>query len=157
MDEAARNRDQRLGASELVHVCAAYEGASADVAQAREVARGFLDRLQAVHGLPMSARVLGMVQLMVSELVTNAIKYAPGPRLLDVELTAGRIEITVWDSGSVLPVARAADPGRVGQHGLEIVMAVCQSEVHREPVGKRLTTAVELSDDPGGDIAGRQP
>jgi hypothetical protein len=37
-------------------------------------------------------------------------------------------------------------------------MAVCQSfEVHREPVGKRTTAAVELADDPGGDAAGHRP
>jgi anti-sigma regulatory factor (Ser/Thr protein kinase) len=158
MDEAAQNEDQRLEASELVRVSAAYEGTSADIAQARELARGFLERLQAVHGLPVSARVMGMVQLVVSELVTNAVKHAPGPCLLDVEMTAGRIEITVWDSSSVLPVARAAEPGRVGQHGLEIVMAACQSfEVHQEPVGKRITAAVEMADDPDGGAAGRQP
>ncbi|MFJ1973823.1 ATP-binding protein [Streptomyces sp. NPDC087903] len=158
MDDAAQNRDQRLEAGELVRVSAAYEGASADVAQAREVARDFLDRLQAVHGLPVSTRVMGMVQLAVSELVTNAVKHAPGPCLLDLEVTAGRVEITVWDSAPVLPVARAADPGRVGQHGLEIVMAVCQGfEVHQEPVGKRITAVVELADDPEGDVAGRRP
>jgi hypothetical protein len=61
----------------------------------------------------------------------------------------------VWDSEPVLPVAKAADPDRVGQHGLEIVMAVCRSiEVHREPVGKRIKAAVVLADDPGGDITG---
>jgi hypothetical protein len=58
----------------------------------------------------------------------------------------------------VLPVARAADPGRVGAHGLEIVVAVSQSfEVHREPVGKRTVAAVMLADDPDGDVAGHQP
>lgn len=37
-------------------------------------------------------------------------------------------------------------------------MAVCQSfAVQREPVGKRITAAIELADDPGGDPAGRQP
>lgn len=36
-------------------------------------------------------------------------------------------------------------------------MALCRSfEVHREPVGKRIRTAVVLADDPGGDPAGRQ-
>jgi hypothetical protein len=53
-------------------------------------------------------------------------------------------------------VAQAADPGRVGQHGLEIVMAVCQDfEVHREPVGKRPVASVMLADDPGGVVSAR--
>ncbi|MCY0924468.1 ATP-binding protein, partial [Streptomyces sp. H27-G5] len=41
--------------------------------------------------------------------------------------------------------------GRVGRHGLEIVMAVCRSfELLREPVGKRVKAAVVLADDPCG-------
>ncbi|MEU9191191.1 ATP-binding protein [Streptomyces sp. NPDC048484] len=158
MDEAARNQDSRLDDSELVTVSAAYEGASADIAQGRALARDFLERLQAVHGLPVSARALGAVQLVVSELLTNSIRHAPGPCLLDLTLTRGSITITVWDSVPALFVARAADPGRVGQHGLEIVMAVSQSfEVHREPVGKRTTASVMLADDPGGDVTGHHP
>ncbi|CAL9662100.1 hypothetical protein SUDANB126_07054 [Streptomyces sp. enrichment culture] len=62
----------------------------------------------------------------------------------------------MWDSDPVLPVARAADAGRVGQHGLEIVMAVCQIfEARREPVGKRITAGIALLDDPGGIPSGR--
>ncbi|WP_434096751.1 DUF4982 domain-containing protein [Streptomyces mirabilis] len=50
------------------------------------------------------------------------------------------------------------DPGRVGQHGLEIVLAVCQIFcVHREPVGKRITAAIELADDPAGSPPDPQP
>lgn len=38
-------------------------------------------------------------------------------------------------------MARAADAGRVGQHGLEIVMAVSQGfEVQQELVGKRINS-----------------
>ncbi|MEU7358606.1 MULTISPECIES: ATP-binding protein [Streptomyces] len=137
---------------------AAYEGSPADIAAARGPARAFLTRVQADHGLPVSERVMGVVQLVVSELVTNACKHAPGPCLVDLELSGDSVGIAVWDTTPVLPVARAADPGRVGQHGLEIVMAVCQGfEVHREPVGKRITASVMLADDPGGDVAGRSP
>ncbi|WP_435843227.1 ATP-binding protein [Streptomyces griseoaurantiacus] len=113
--------------------------------------------MQAVHGLPVSGRAMGMVQLVVSELVTNARKYAPGPCLLTLEINGGAIEVTVWDSNPTPPAILAPDPTRIGQHGLEIVMAVGQSfAIHREPVGKRITTAIVLADDPGGDAAGRQ-
>ncbi|GGW58628.1 hypothetical protein GCM10010503_39640 [Streptomyces lucensis JCM 4490] len=95
---------------------------------------------------------------MVSELVTNARKYAPGPVLLDLRITDGAVEVVVWDSDPQLPIARAADVGRVGQHGLEIVMAIAQSfEAHREAVGKRITARITLADDPGGVIAGHRP
>ncbi|MEE1764728.1 ATP-binding protein, partial [Streptomyces sp. SP17KL33] len=39
-----------------------------------------------------------------------------------------------------------ADTGRVGQHGLEIVMAVAQGfEARQEPVGKRITARIALT------------
>ncbi|WP_404199247.1 ATP-binding protein [Streptomyces tauricus] len=130
---------------------------TAEIADAREVARGFLKSLQAVHGLPVSERALGMVQLVVTELVTNARKYAPGPCLLTLEVTDGNVAVSVWDSCTSMPLILLPDPTRIGQHGLEIVTAVCRSfEVHREPVGKRIRAVVTLADDPGGDAAGRQ-
>ncbi|MFI2765145.1 ATP-binding protein [Streptomyces echinatus] len=107
---------------------------------------------------PVSQRAMDLAQLVVGELVSNARKYAPGPVLLDLRVLGGLVEIVVWDSDPVLPIARAADAGRVGQHGLEIVMAVAQGfEAHREPVGKRITARLALADDPGGAIPGRPP
>ncbi|AGF68015.1 regulatory protein [Streptomyces hygroscopicus subsp. jinggangensis TL01] len=98
-----------------------------------------------------------MVQLVVSELVTNARKYAPGPCLLDLEVSEGAVQVSVWDSSTTLPSVSSADPDRIGQHGLEIVMAASQTFcVHREPMGKRITATIQLADDPDGDVAGRQ-
>lgn len=66
------------------------------------------------------------------------------------------MRVSVWDSAPDLPAVAATDPHRVGQHGLEITLAVSQAyEVRREPVGKRVTAVLALADDPGGDIAGR--
>ncbi|MFJ7270428.1 ATP-binding protein [Streptomyces sp. NPDC099050] len=126
------------------------------IAGARRAARSFMTDVQAVHGLPVSDRAMSMVELVVSELVTNAYKYAPGPCLLELEVSADVVEISVWDTAAQLPAVSPADPGRVGQHGLEIAMAVCRSfEVRREPVGKRVKVTIGLDDDPGGDPAGR--
>ncbi|WP_435813822.1 hypothetical protein [Streptomyces tauricus] len=79
-------------------------------------------------------------------------------QLPDPDLVFGRdgaVEISVWDTDPALSAACAADTGRVGQHGLEITMAVCRSfEVRREPVGKRVKAASMPTDDPGGDPAG---
>ncbi|MDQ0605254.1 anti-sigma regulatory factor (Ser/Thr protein kinase) [Streptomyces canus] len=157
MDLAGHNEGQEPLVDPLVRAGAAFEG-SAEIAEARDMARDFLMSVQAVHGLPVSARAMGIVQLVVSELVTNARKYAPGPCLLDLEINGGTVQISVWDSSTTLPSVQATDPQRIGQHGLEITMAVSQTfSVHREPVGKRITAAIELADDPGGDPAGRQP
>ncbi len=141
-----------------MHTTVALDGHGTDIAQARHLAAGFLTRVQAEHGLPVSQRAMDLTQLVVSELVTNALKYAPGPVLLDLRIAGDVVEVVVWDSDPVLPIARAADAGRVGQHGLEIVMAVAQGfEAQREPVGKRITARIALMDDPGGAVAGHRP
>ncbi|MFC9268722.1 ATP-binding protein [Streptomyces zhihengii] len=122
------------------------------------MAADFLIRVQAVHGLPVSDRAMDLTQLLVSELVTNACKYAPGPILLELRIVGDLVEITVWDSDPVLPIASAADPARVGQHGMEIVMSVAQAfEARRQPVGKSITARLALPDDPGGAVTGRLP
>lgn len=137
---------------------AALDGDSSCISTARRMAGEFLARVQAVHGLPVSDRAMDLTRLVVSELVTNACKYAPGPVLLELRIVGDLVEVVVWDSAPVVPIARAADPARVGQHGLEIVMTVAQAfEVQRQPVGKSVTVRIALPDDPGGDVAGRLP
>ncbi|WUI51771.1 ATP-binding protein [Streptomyces sp. NBC_00414] len=122
------------------------------IAEARHRAADFLARVQGEHGLSVSARTMDLTQLVVSELVTNAYKYAPGPVRMQLRIAGNLVEVAVWDSDPVLPVARAADAGRVGQHGLEIVKAVAQDfEIQQEPVGKRITARIALLDDSGED------
>lgn len=148
-DEAARQDDRFQDG--LVWMSAAYEGLPGDIARAREMARAFLSRLEEDHGHRVPDRSAQAVQLVVSELLTNACKHTSGPALVGLELVNGLVEITVRDSGPDLPVARTTDPDRVGQHGLEIVLAVSQDfAVHREPVGKRATATVRLTDAPRG-------
>ncbi|MFE3265541.1 ATP-binding protein [Streptomyces sp. NPDC059215] len=157
MNLARHHHGQHHVPGPSVAVSAVVDGA-AQIGESRDAARRFLESLQAVHGFPVSRRAMGAVELVVSELVTNAHKYAPGPCLLTLEVSEGAVAVTVWDSSTALPLILPPDPGRVGQHGLEIVMAVCRSfEMHREPVGKRIRAAVVLADDPGGDPAGHQP
>ncbi|GHA71003.1 ATP-binding protein [Streptomyces tauricus] len=127
-------------------------------AEARHRAAGFLVRALAEHGLPVSARTMDVTRLVVSELVTNAYKYAPGPVVMQLRVAGDLVEVAVWDSAPVLPVPRAADAGRVGQHGLEIVKALAHSfEVRQEPGGKRVTARIALLDDPHGDVSGPRP
>ncbi|WP_369221397.1 ATP-binding protein [Streptomyces sp. R39] len=130
-------------------VTIALDGAAGCIAGARDRTWEFLTRVQPEYGLPVTARTMDLAQLVVSELVTNALKYAPGPVLLRLRVVDGMVEIEIWDSEPTLPLARAADAGRVGQHGLEIVLAVVQGfEARREPVGKCVTARLALFDDP---------
>lgn len=129
----------------------ALGGEDGCIADARHHALAFLDRAHADHHLPVTARVRDLTQLVVSELVTNARKYAPGPVLLELRVTSDTVDIVVWDSDPTVPAAQAADPDRIGQHGLEIVKAVTEDlHVEREPVGKRITARIALTDPSGG-------
>ncbi|MGW2858776.1 ATP-binding protein [Streptomyces sp. SDr-06] len=132
-----------------LHVGAALDGDGACIAQARHLAAEFLVRARDEYGVVVSQRAQDLACLVVSELVTNALKYAPGPVLLDLNIEDETVEIAVWDSDPVLPIARAADADRVGQHGLEIVLTVASSfEARKETVGKRITVGIALGDVP---------
>ncbi|HWU08197.1 MAG TPA: ATP-binding protein [Streptomyces sp.] len=151
-------RDRQASGPGVLADSAAYDMTSGEIARARGFVRQFLSDARSTHGLDVPSRTLDIAQLVVSELATNVCKYAPGPCLLDLEVDGDMLGITMWDSGSVLPTALQADPTRAGQHGLEIVLAVCQSfEVRREPVGKRVRVQVSLLEGPHGDPAGPTP
>ncbi|MFI0242207.1 ATP-binding protein [Streptomyces sp. NPDC016845] len=141
-----------------LHASLALEGDGGCIARARRFSADFLTRAQHVRRLAVSRRAVEVTQLVVSELVTNACKYAPGPLLMDLTLLAHAVRVEVCDSDPLLPLACAADVGRVGQHGLEIVLLCAQSfEARREPVGKRVIATVALADDPGAAPSGRRP
>ncbi|MEU6104399.1 ATP-binding protein [Streptomyces flaveolus] len=120
------------------------------VADARNFALRFLAEAQADGGPTLSARVSEAAQLVVSELVTNAVKYGSGPIGLSLGLSEDTLSVTVRDGETTLPTRRAADPRRVGQHGLEIVAALSRDiEVQQEETGKRVTARIAL-DEPEG-------
>ncbi|MFC8224980.1 ATP-binding protein [Streptomyces sp. NPDC057287] len=138
------------------------------IAEARHHALDFLDRARAVHHLAVTPRARDLTQLVVSELVTNVRKYAPGPAHMELRISAGHVDVVVRDSSPMIPTAHAADPGRTGQHGLEIVEAVAEDLVfEHEPLGKRITARISLLDaargaavdpaDPRGGIGGAGP
>lgn len=129
----------------------ALNGDGGCIADARHHAAAFLDRAQADHRVTVSTRARDLTQLVVSELVTNARKYAPGPVLMELRVSGRAVDVVVWDSEPAIPSARAADPGRIGQHGLEIVQAVVEDLfVEQEPVGKRITARLTLAGGPDG-------
>ncbi|MEU9593932.1 ATP-binding protein [Streptomyces sp. NPDC048219] len=117
------------------------------VADARNFALRFLAEAQTAGEPTLTARVLEAAQLVVSELVTNAVKYGSGPIGLTLVLSEDTLSVTVRDGGSTLPERRPADPRRVGQHGLEIVAALSQDlEVQQEETGKRVTARIALEE-----------
>ncbi|GGY51827.1 ATP-binding protein [Streptomyces djakartensis] len=136
----------------------ALGGDGGRIADARRHAAAFLDQAHAGHRLPVSARARDLTQLVVSELVTNALRHAPGPARMELRVNARAVEVVVWDSDPTVPTARTADAGRIGQHGLEIVKAVTEDLfIEQEPVGKHIMARIALADTPGGADADRGP
>ncbi|MEU6463120.1 ATP-binding protein [Streptomyces sp. NPDC046976] len=155
-----RTGGRRPVPAEPMAAVAEFDGDLGCIAAARHRAARFLSRARTEHGVAVSARALDLTRLVVSEMVTNACKYAPGPIRMELRITGARtedprIEISVLDTVPLPPVVRAAEPRRVGQHGLEIVLAVAESfEMRPEPPGKRITVRLALTDSGVSGVSG---
>lgn len=128
-----------------VSVSQSFPGESGAIAAARHLAETFLRRVGA--GAPAAAeQTVQTVQLVVSELVTNAVKHTDGPCGVDLVVADQVVEITVWDTSPLLPVVMEPDPTRIGRHGMEIVAALCGGfHVVRREFGKQITVRVPLA------------
>ncbi|MFJ8668815.1 ATP-binding protein [Streptomyces sp. NPDC093600] len=138
-------RETGLRAGDALHAVVEFGEAQGVIAKARDFTAAFLQEAAADSG-PYTARDIDAARLVVSELVTNVVKYAPGPCRLELSLYAGTLEISVLDTRPVTPVARPRDPDRLGQHGMEIVLALCDG-VETEavaPYGKRVRARLPL-------------
>jgi len=74
----------------------------------------------------VDGRVLDDIRLLVSELVTNAVRHADGPNggevALDVKIESSRVRVEVADPGGGFdPQPRDDDMGRPGGWGLYLV------------------------------------
>ncbi|MFF9373048.1 ATP-binding protein [Streptomyces griseoluteus] len=122
------------------------EGDAARIGLARHFAASFLRTARGADGTLIGLRTVETAQLIVSELVTNALRHAPGPALLRLSVLDGTLRIEVRDGSPVAPAVRAPDPARVGQHGLEIVTALARSvSVEAAGTGKSVTAVVGLT------------
>ncbi|WP_195911059.1 ATP-binding protein [Streptomyces kaniharaensis] len=123
-----------------------------------------------LSGWHLAPSVLGDdVQLIVSELLTNAARYTAGPLALDLDQNGPCLRITVTDpqSGSTLPDPGTHQPTRVGGHGLFIVdrLALCwgalpndggKARMGRTHRPLRTTTAIALEPRAVTRIRGRK-
>ncbi|MFI8420973.1 ATP-binding protein [Streptomyces sp. NPDC085479] len=143
---AERTASEPLLSVSVVYDDAAHGGA---IAAARAFTADFLAAAPSVRGGPVADERVELAQLVVSELVTNAVRHAAGPYRLVLELCRDDVEISVFDREAAVPVPRGHDPRRIGQHGVEIVLAVCESlTVEPAPDGKRVRARLSLSTDP---------
>ncbi|MGP3690948.1 ATP-binding protein [Streptomyces sp. IBSNAI002] len=155
MDLIADGADREPAA--VRSVTATYHS-EAEVAPARDLARGFLRHLVVEDGLTVSGPDTDIVSLVVTELVTNARKYAHGPHTLTLQITGRLLAVTVQDTNTELPTTLPVDPARAGGHGLEIVRAVSKDlTARREPEGKTVTARIELARPPPPSAIRRPP
>jgi anti-sigma regulatory factor (Ser/Thr protein kinase) len=114
-----------------------------DIAEARRAVTELLKRI----GRPPCGRAAEDACLVVSELVTNAVRHAPGPctLMLNVSPDGRSLRITVRDTSPRLPRLQPRDPGRVGGHGLHLVRSLSRRlETTSRATGKDVTATVSL-------------
>jgi anti-sigma regulatory factor (Ser/Thr protein kinase) len=78
-----------------------------------------------LHGWQLQA-LIEDAELVVSELVTNAVQHAPGQDRVELELVAhaDRLRITVADRSTLRPVVAEPHPGRPRGRGMRIVQTL---------------------------------
>ncbi|MGN6160298.1 MAG: ATP-binding protein [Marmoricola sp.] len=119
---------------------------ASSVAVARAAARSCFEE----HGVPITLDV----ELVVSELVTNAVRYGAGDIALDVTLTEGQAVIAVHDGSQEVPVLRRPDRVTSGGRGLRIVAEVATDwGVSLTALGKTVWCLVATGATPPGDQA----
>ncbi|MGV9254614.1 ATP-binding protein [Streptomyces sp. NPDC003697] len=124
---------------------ATYDAGAAHVADARRAVHVVLDRAARVFDARVSTRAEQEAQLVVSELVTNAVRHAPGPCSLLLAADCERLRITVRDTSPALPRVYERCGSRVGGHGLHLVRSCSRGlTVTGLPGGKAITAEVPL-------------
>ncbi|GAA2573638.1 ATP-binding protein [Streptomyces lienomycini] len=117
-----------------------FRGGTAMIPASRDVVHGFVARL-AERGVEPADTFADAARLVVSELVTNALRHAPGPCRLVLTLADGHVEIAVRDTGDGFPTFLPRDPLRIGRHGLEIVTRLCGEVVTRPHASGKTVSA----------------
>jgi DNA-binding NarL/FixJ family response regulator len=93
------------------------------------------------------ASVLDTVNLLVSELVTNAVIHARSEADVAVRLTADAVRVEVSDQASGAPARRVADDEATSGRGFEIVEALASAwGVEPGPTGKTVWFEVPRPD-----------
>ncbi|MEU0059644.1 ATP-binding protein [Streptomyces sp. NPDC006334] len=122
---------------------AAWDTPDASIAQARAAVRMLL----AQAGHDPGHRPGQDAQLIVTELLTNALRHAPGPGSLALEVSpdATLLRITVRDSSPRPPEPLAHDPRRVGGHGMQLLSRLCD-QLHTTALetGKQIVAHLRL-------------
>ncbi|MGW1892324.1 ATP-binding protein [Streptomyces sp. NPDC002004] len=90
------------------------------------------------------SEVADTVELLASELVTNALRHTRGPLRLNMRMSSARLRCEVEDTSPACPVRRTADPDAEGGRGTELLDLLAEAwDSSRTGAGK--TTWFELT------------
>jgi anti-sigma regulatory factor (Ser/Thr protein kinase) len=122
------------------------DGLAGTVGAARDVVRAFLDASRP----PLTRAAVDDVLIAVSELVTNAVRHAPGPCTLRLSDSGWNLTIDVSDTSTAQPRPRPPDlatgNGGFGWHLLHAV--ACDFTVLNHPDGKTVRVVLPVRGDP---------
>ncbi|GAB2756317.1 ATP-binding protein [Streptomyces bullii] len=139
------------GTDEYAMLCyaAAWADGAARAFDARQALHAFLAHAPlADRTTPGPAPLVPDSEIVVSELVTNAIRHAPGPCGLLLRLSGDELAITVWDTSTDEPTVEESDRRRVGGHGLHLVHTVSDRVVVTlHDARKQITAYLRLAPD----------
>lgn len=119
-----------------------FDGTADSIAEARHLAGEFFARCAP----PLGETLLRDALLAVSELVTNAVRHAPGPYLLELADDGSELTIAVSDTHTTVPAPRPADldgGGGVGMHVLRGLARRVETTTHA--TGKTVVVILERS------------
>ncbi|WPP30416.1 ATP-binding protein [Streptomyces sp. CL7] len=103
----------------------------------------------------LGTEVVHTAELLVSELVTNAVQYSgAGSVSLAVCLDEAVLRVEVCDKSPVLPQPALPDADSEGGRGLFLVAALAD-RYHAEPtaIGKRCWAEIDLTSKPSQEVA----
>lgn len=103
----------------------------------------------------VNEKVTGIVELLTSEVVTNALLHARGADAISVSVLSASVRVEVEDGSSLLPARRRAGVDAVSGRGLAIVAALAQAwGVEPGTRGKRVWFEVARGEDSSSRRAG---
>ncbi|MEV6120669.1 ATP-binding protein [Streptomyces sp. NPDC052077] len=96
-------------------------------------------------GVPLDEDLRFRIEVVTSELLTNALRHAPGPTEVEVSLERDLLLVSVHDGSPVMPTACATDGEREGGRGLALVEGLCLLHgADRTADGKRCWAVVPV-------------
>jgi anti-sigma regulatory factor (Ser/Thr protein kinase) len=124
------------------HAAYRLDGSGGTVSAARGCARAYLD--QCVPQLPPGRAEDALV--LVSEMVANAVSYAPGPCCLYLVEDEGELTIAVSDTSVEVPQPRAPDLAGGGGFGWHLLRRLARRvDVYlRPPWGKTVCATMRI-------------